>query len=162
MESTASNTTIETRSGAVIGTVNASAQITVSGQGAVSNVNLNEGADNSKVTTPNTKTKVAQGVTGVTGGGGTAIPGGSTATNNSSGNGVTGGTPAEAAEAAEASIYRHLSLRENPSVINATTITFASVAVDNIAFGGTPVVINGTEAPKATYAEGVYTVILAV
>lgn len=162
VESNASNTTIETRSGAVIGTVNASAQTTVSGQGTVSNVNLNEGADNSKVTTPNTKTKVAQGVTGVTGGGGTAIPGGSTATNNSSGNGVTGGSAGGGGGGGGGVDLPPFITVRNPSVINATTITFASVAVDNISFGGTPVVINGTEAPKATYAEGVYTVILAV
>lgn len=147
------NATINVDDDSNIGTITASAKITVGGKGAVSKVVLNEGADNSSVTTPNTQTTVAQGVTGATGGGGTPISGGSTVSNNSSGSGTTG-TSGGGSSAPFITVG-------NTGVINATTITFASIAVDSISFGGAPVVINGTAAPKAIYAEGVYAITLA-
>lgn len=82
-------TTLNVDSQTTIKTVSSTAETTVTGTGKVTNVVLNEGADGSKITTPNTKTTVGAGVTGVTGGGGTAIPPGSTGTNNSSGTGAS-------------------------------------------------------------------------
>lgn len=90
---TAENTSIKTEKGSVVGTVTSAAKTTISGEGAVERVLLNEGANNSSVSTPNTQTTVAAGVTGSKGGGGVALPAGSTTTNNSNGNGVTSGTP---------------------------------------------------------------------
>jgi len=78
--------------GSSIGKVVANAQVSIGGSGSVAQVYLNAGANGSSVTTPNTEIKVASGVSGVTGGGGTAIPAGSTATNNSSGSNVVEST----------------------------------------------------------------------
>lgn len=87
--STAKNTAIQTEKGAVVKAVTASAPVSVTGTGTVTKVTLNEGANGSTVATPNTTTTVGTGVTGVTGGGGTSIPAGSTGTNNSTGTGST-------------------------------------------------------------------------
>lgn len=95
---TADNTAIKTEAGAVVKTVEASATVAVSGTGTVSTVTLKTGADGSSVTTPKTSVPVAEGVTGVTGTGGTAIPAGSTATN-----GNTATAPATVEESAPAS-----------------------------------------------------------
>ena len=91
---TGSNTNLIVGSDSRVGTVTSSGNNTsISGTGTVTNVVLNEGANNSSVTTPNTQTTVGSGVTGTTGGGGTAISGGSTVKNNPVGNGITGVSP---------------------------------------------------------------------
>ena len=124
VESTASNTTIQTGSGATIGTVNAAAQTSVSGQGKVTKVNLNEGSNNSSVTTPNTQTTVGNGVTGATGGGGTTIPAGSTGTNNSSGNGATvGGSTGGGGGGSKPTLSV-----SDVSIVKSTSVTFSSIA----------------------------------
>jgi hypothetical protein len=84
----ADNTEIKTEKGASVGKITAAAKTAVSGKGSIKEVNLNEGAKNSSITTPDTQIKAAAGVTGVTGAGGTAIAAGSTITNNSNGDGV--------------------------------------------------------------------------
>jgi hypothetical protein len=56
--STAKNTTIETVKGAVVKAVTASAEVSVTGTGTVTNVTLNKGADGSSISTPNTTIKV--------------------------------------------------------------------------------------------------------
>ncbi len=78
--------------GSSIDKVVANAQVSISGSGSVTEVDLNAGANGSSVTTPNTEIKVASGVSGVTGGGGAAIPAGSTVKNNSSGSDVVEST----------------------------------------------------------------------
>ena len=87
--STAKNTAIQTETGAVVKAVTASAPVSVSGTGTVTKVTLNEGANGSKVTTPNTATTVGTGVTGVTGAGDKPISAGTTATNNDKANDLT-------------------------------------------------------------------------
>ncbi len=59
----------------------------ISGTGAVGTVTTNEGANNTAVTTPSTKVN-NEGASGVTAGGGTEVPSGSTAMNNTQGDGV--------------------------------------------------------------------------
>lgn len=81
---TGNNSKIIVDADSKISTVNASAKTSISGKGTVTTLKMNKGADNSSVTTPNTKTIVASGVSGVTGGGGKSIPAGRTGTNNSS------------------------------------------------------------------------------
>ena len=60
----------------------------VQGTGQVSNVTAKEGANNTKVETPNTSIS-NQGAEGVTAGGGTEVPSGSTATNSNTGGEAT-------------------------------------------------------------------------
>ena len=62
---------------------------TVSGTGTVTTVTVASGSDNAAVTTANTKITVSSGASGVTAAGGTTVAAGSTATNNSTGNGAT-------------------------------------------------------------------------
>lgn len=83
--SSAVNTSLNAESGSTIAKVTASAPTNVSGTGNVTSVVLNQGANNSKVTTPKTQTTVGSGVSGVTGGGGTPIPAGSMGTNSDTG-----------------------------------------------------------------------------
>ena len=87
--STAKNTSIQAETGSVVKAVTASAEISVSGTGTVTNVTLKEGANGSSITTPKTVTTVGSGVTDVTGGGGAAIPAGSTGTNSNTGTSAT-------------------------------------------------------------------------
>lgn len=95
VSSSADNTTIQTEAGAVVKEIYASAPITVSGTGTVSEVELNEGASGSTITSPNTVITVGDNVTDVTGTGGTAIPAGETGTNGntSTAPATIGGTP---------------------------------------------------------------------
>lgn len=139
VEGAAANTNIQAGNGAVIGTVNASAQTTVSGQGTVSNVNLNEGANNSNITTPNTKTTVGQGVTGATGGGGTPIPGGSSVTNNSSGTGASTGGSGSGSSTPTLTV-------SDVTVNSAVNVTFSSIAAPSA------VTWNGTAVPAGNIA----------
>lgn len=60
----------------------------ITGSGAVGEVQVQSGADNSSIETPNTKISVSEGVPGVKGAGGTEIKPGETATNNSQGTGI--------------------------------------------------------------------------
>lgn len=60
----------------------------IEGKGEVKEVDIKAGGDKASVNTPNTITKVAEGIKGVTAGG-VAVPGGSTATNNATGTGTT-------------------------------------------------------------------------
>jgi len=57
----------------------------IDGKGTVKDVEVKAGGNNASITTPKTETKVDAGVTGVTGGGGVAIPAGQTGTNNETG-----------------------------------------------------------------------------
>lgn len=86
---TGANAKIVVGAGSTVATLTATAQVSVSGTGTVESVDLNPGSNGSSITTPNTKIKVAAGVIGVTGGGGTAIPAGSIGTNNAAGTGAT-------------------------------------------------------------------------
>jgi len=74
--------------GSTIESIAASAKVMISGAGDVGQVTLYAGADGSGITTANTEITVAVGVEEVTGGGGTAIPAGSTGTNDASGDGM--------------------------------------------------------------------------
>lgn len=67
--------------------ITAAPETVVSGQGTVTKVEAQAGANGSSITTPNTQTTVAEGVTGATGGGGAAIESGTTTTNNATGTG---------------------------------------------------------------------------
>ncbi len=96
VDTEAKGTAINANAGAVVSSVVASAAVKVDGKGTVTKVTLNEGADNSTVTTPKTATTVSSGVSGVTGGGGTAISAGSTGTNNTSGTGASVTTTSQA------------------------------------------------------------------
>ena len=80
VSSTASNTTVQAETGAVVKEVEASAPVNVSGTGTVTTVSLEAGASGSTVTTPKSTLNVGDGVTGTTGTGGTAIPAGSSGT----------------------------------------------------------------------------------
>lgn len=60
----------------------------VTGNGIVKKVEANEGANGSKIETPNTELTVSEGVLGVTAGGKTAVEGGSTVINNDTGTGI--------------------------------------------------------------------------
>jgi hypothetical protein len=86
---TGDNTAIVVSEESRIQNLVASAKVILSGLGTVATVELNSGADGSSIQTPYTKTFVAPGVTGATGGGGGAIPGGYIGTNNADGSSVT-------------------------------------------------------------------------
>ncbi len=88
----AENTAIKAEKGAVINTITSAAETAVSGEGTVGKVLLNEGANNSSVTTPNTHITAAAGVTGATAGG-VPVTGGTSVVNNNTASGTTGGTP---------------------------------------------------------------------
>jgi len=60
----------------------------VTGSGTVTKVEAQEGANGAKIQTPKTEIVVSANVSGVTGGGGTKIEGGSTTTNNETGTGL--------------------------------------------------------------------------
>ena len=60
----------------------------ISGNGSVGTVTAGEGANGASVTTPRTRINVQEGVTGVTGGGGTEIQGGTSENNNQTGSGI--------------------------------------------------------------------------
>jgi len=151
VDNTAKNTAIKTEKGAVVGTVTAAAKTAISGEGAVEKVVLNEGANNSSVSTPNTQTTVAAGVTGATGGGGVAIPAGSSATNNATGNGATpvaqipapvpisgggggnnGGNPAPTVEIVTVSAITVTVVNDATAVVNGGTLQMSvTVTPDN-------------------------------
>ncbi|MGI6746843.1 MAG: S-layer homology domain-containing protein, partial [Anaerovoracaceae bacterium] len=78
------NSTIIVNKDSKINEITAAAPVEISGEGTVSKVNLEKGADNSTITTPKTNINVAEGVTGTTGTGGKVIPAGETATNGNS------------------------------------------------------------------------------
>lgn len=65
----------------------------VKGEGKVNNVTAKEGGDNAKIETPNTKVE-NKGAEGVTAGGGTEVPEGSSMTNSSDGGGAVVTPPA--------------------------------------------------------------------
>jgi len=78
-----------------VSTVTTSASGTeVTGNGTVTKVEAQNGANGATIQTAKTEITVAAGVIGVKGGGGAAIDGGSTKTNNDNGTGVTQAAPA--------------------------------------------------------------------
>ncbi|HVI40279.1 MAG TPA: S-layer homology domain-containing protein, partial [Anaerovoracaceae bacterium] len=88
----APDATLTVNAGSSVQKVVATAKVSIRGLGAVTEVDLNAGANGSSVTTPNTEITVSSGVSGVTGGGGTPIPAGSSGKNNSSGSDVAEST----------------------------------------------------------------------
>jgi len=84
-----SDITVTLRSGATVSTAEISGEnVTVVGDGNLGTVRVVSGGSGASITTPNTVIQVDTGVQGVTGGGGTPIPDGATATNNEAGTDV--------------------------------------------------------------------------
>lgn len=83
----AANTTMNV-SGKVNKVTTQAPKTEIAGNGEVGEVQVQSGANDSRIETPNTKISVSEGVTGVKGGGGTELKPGETVTNNNQGTGV--------------------------------------------------------------------------
>lgn len=139
VDKAAQNTTIKTEKGSVVGTVTAEAKTAIRGEGAVEKVVLNEGANNSNISTPNTQTKVAEGVTGATAGGGVPLAPGSTTTNNNTGSTTVTPPPSNGSS--------NGSSNGGGSVIPVSSITVAPTAI-TLTAGGATATITATLNPS--------------
>jgi uncharacterized protein YjdB len=129
VDSTAEKTAVKTEKGAVLGTVTAAAKVDISGEGSVENVVLNKGADNSTISTPNTKTTVNEGVNGVTSGG-VSVEAGSTVKNDDKGKGekvTTPTTPSIPSTPSTPSTPSNPSTPTNPTTPSAIAVTGITV-----------------------------------
>jgi len=152
----ASNAKLEV-SGTVSTVTTAAAGTEVTGSGTVTKVEAQAGATGSKIETPSTQIVVGAGVTGVTGGGGTEIIGGTTTQNNTSGTGTGTQTPTPGGGGGD----------ELPSIgvsqikaANGAAITFTSTVVDRIYVGDVSINMSNAQMPYAVYNSntGVYTI----
>lgn len=145
VSNTAGDTTIKAEKGAVLGTVTASAKTAISGEGAIEKVVLKAGASNSSITTPNTKITADAGVTGATAGG-TAIAPGSTATNNSTGNGTVPSQPAPTPQTPGPGNGGGDNNNPAPTIIAVSGITVSPTSIE-LEAGGATATITATVSP---------------